>query len=78
MLKENNFVIFCLIATRMEDKVEELNKEYSKLHERYTELVKTHFDYMERTKILCGTDRLDQMGGARSRLPGINLSNMNR
>ncbi|KAB7494570.1 C-Jun-amino-terminal kinase-interacting protein 4 [Armadillidium nasatum] len=65
-------------ASRMEDKVDELKKEYSKLHERYTELFKTHMDYMERTKILCGTDRLDQMGGARSRLSGINLSNLNR
>ena len=62
----------------MEDKVDELKKEYSKLHDRYTELFKTHMDYMERTKILMGTDRLDQMGGARVRLPGMSLSNMNR
>nr|ALO61081.1 C-jun-amino-terminal kinase-interacting protein 4 [Eriocheir sinensis] len=51
-------------ATRMEDKSEEIKKEYGKLHDRYTELFKTHMDYMERTKILMGTDRLDQLGGA--------------
>ncbi|CAL4074756.1 unnamed protein product, partial [Meganyctiphanes norvegica] len=64
-------------ANRMEDKVDELKKEYSKLHERYTELFKTHMDYMERTKILMGTDRLDQMGSARNRIPGFSLGNMN-
>ncbi|XP_076039839.1 JNK-interacting protein syd isoform X6 [Oratosquilla oratoria] len=64
-------------ANRMEDKVDELKKEYAKLHERYTELFKTHMDYMERTKILMGTDRLDQMGSSRSRIPGINLGNLN-
>ena len=38
-----------------------MRKEYAKLHDRYTELFKTHMDYMERTKILLGTDRLDQL-----------------
>ncbi|XP_066943686.1 C-Jun-amino-terminal kinase-interacting protein 4 isoform X50 [Macrobrachium rosenbergii] len=64
-------------ANRMEDKAEELKKEYAKLHERYTELFKTHMDYMERTKIIMGTDRLDQMGGSRGRLPGFTLGNLN-
>lgn len=36
-----------------------MKKEYAKLHDRYTELFKTHMDYMERTKILMGTDRLE-------------------
>ncbi|KAF4529601.1 hypothetical protein B566_EDAN017931, partial [Ephemera danica] len=52
---------------RLEEKEGEMKKEYSKLHERYTELFKTHVDYMERTKILLGTDRLESLGGARTR-----------
>ncbi|KAK4308658.1 hypothetical protein Pmani_019656 [Petrolisthes manimaculis] len=65
-------------ANRMEDKSEELKREYSKLHERYTELFKTHMDYLERTKILMGTDRLDQLlpgqgGAARNRMSGFSL-----
>jgi hypothetical protein len=39
-----------------------MKKEYAKLHDRYTELFKTHMDYMERTKILMGTDRLENFG----------------
>nr|XP_027219679.1 JNK-interacting protein 3-like isoform X2 [Penaeus vannamei] len=65
-------------ANRMEDKADELKKEYAKLHERYTELFKTHMDYMERTKILMGTDRLDQLGSSRGRIPGFTLANLNR
>lgn len=64
-------------ANRMEDKADELKKEYAKLHERYTELFKTHMDYMERTKILMGTDRLDQLGSSRGRIPGFTLANLN-
>ncbi|XP_022910813.2 JNK-interacting protein 3 isoform X1 [Onthophagus taurus] len=37
---------------RLEEREGELKKEYAKLHERYTELFKTHMDYMERTKLL--------------------------
>ncbi|XP_076319129.1 C-Jun-amino-terminal kinase-interacting protein 4-like isoform X4 [Tachypleus tridentatus] len=48
-------------AVRLEDKVKEMKKEYSKLHERYTELFKTHMDYLERTKILFGGDRLENV-----------------
>ncbi|XP_066147716.1 JNK-interacting protein 3 isoform X2 [Euwallacea fornicatus] len=39
-------------ASRLEEREAELKKEYAKLHERYTELFKTHVDYMERTKLL--------------------------
>lgn len=39
-------------AGRLEEREGELKKEYAKLHERYTELFKTHMDYMERTKLL--------------------------
>lgn len=56
---------------RLEEKESELKREYAKLHERYTELFKTHCDYMERTKILFGNDnRLDGSGG-------LNTSNSN-
>lgn len=48
-------------VSRLEEKEDTMRKEYAKLHDRYTELFKTHMDYMERTKILLGTDRLDQM-----------------
>lgn len=39
-------------------------QEYAKLHERYTELFKTHMDYMERTKLLLSTasDRSEVRG----------------
>lgn len=41
-------------ASRLEEREGELKKEYNKLHERYTELFKTHVDYMERTKLIMG------------------------
>ncbi|OQR68546.1 JNK-interacting protein 3-like [Tropilaelaps mercedesae] len=44
-------------ACRLEDKENEMKKEYAKLHERYTELFKTHFDYVEKTKILFGASQ---------------------
>ncbi len=42
-------------------------QEYSKLHDRYTELFKTHVDYMERTKILMSSTH-SQMSSASERL----------
>lgn len=39
-------------ANRLEEREGETKKEYAKLHDRYTELFKTHVDYMERTKLL--------------------------
>ncbi|XP_063372894.1 JNK-interacting protein 3 [Cydia amplana] len=42
-------------ASRLEERENDLKKEYAKLHERYTELFKTHMDYMERTKLLLST-----------------------
>jgi len=64
----------------MEEKENEMKKEYSKLHERYTELFKTHIDYMERTKSILGTERLDQLGPgtARPRIAGMALNQLNR
>ncbi|XKL65617.1 hypothetical protein PGB90_009037 [Kerria lacca] len=62
---------------RLEEKEQEMKKEYAKLHERYTELFKTHMDCMERTKILMGTgDRIDVPG--KSRMPSIAMSHLNR
>ncbi|PNF30576.1 hypothetical protein B7P43_G09937, partial [Cryptotermes secundus] len=62
---------------RLEEKEQEQKREYAKLHERYTELFKTHMDYMERTKILMGSaERLE--GAARGRLPAVNLAQLNR
>lgn len=45
-------------ASRLEEREVELKKEYAKLHERYTELFKTHMDYMERTKLLLSGGQL--------------------
>merc|ERR1711981_1507161 len=70
--------------TRLDEKETEMKKEYSKLHDRYTELFKTHIDYMERTKSILGTERLDhlqQQGGigtARPRIAGMALNQLNR
>jgi len=55
-----------------------MKKEYTKLHERYTELFKTHVDYMERTKMMLGSDRMESMGGSRPRIPGMSLGPMQR
>nr|XP_018903223.1 PREDICTED: C-Jun-amino-terminal kinase-interacting protein 4 isoform X6 [Bemisia tabaci] len=61
---------------RLEEKEQEMKKEYSKLHERYTELFKTHMDHIERTKILMGSsDRVDLPG--RTRMP-MSLAHLNR
>ncbi|UJR21920.1 hypothetical protein I4U23_024990 [Adineta vaga] len=46
---------------RLEEKENDMKQEYKRLHDRYCELFKAHCDYMERTKILYGTDRLDQL-----------------
>ncbi|CAF4127988.1 unnamed protein product, partial [Rotaria sp. Silwood2] len=48
-------------VARLEEKENEMKTEYKRLHERYCELFKAHCDYMERTKILYGTDRVDQL-----------------
>ncbi|XP_029834839.2 C-Jun-amino-terminal kinase-interacting protein 4 isoform X3 [Ixodes scapularis] len=55
-------------ANRLEEKESEMKKEFSKLHERYTELFKTHMDYIERTKILFGSDRMEMTGSKGNRL----------
>ncbi|XP_017758334.1 PREDICTED: JNK-interacting protein 3 isoform X3 [Eufriesea mexicana] len=68
-------------VVRLEEKEAELKREYTRLHERYTELFKTHVDYMERTKMLVGsTERLENSSNGRgpSRLPSLGLSHMSR
>lgn len=73
----NKMFHFFFSVYRLEEKEQEQKREYAKLHERYTELFKTHMDYMERTKILMGSaERLE--GGARGRLPSMNLAQLNR
>ncbi|XP_054274802.1 JNK-interacting protein 3-like isoform X4 [Macrosteles quadrilineatus] len=62
---------------RLEEKEQEMKKEYSKLHERYTELFKTHMDYMERTKIIMGNSERIEVSG-RSRLGNLGISQLNR
>lgn len=50
------------------------SQEYARLHERYTELFKSHVDYMERTKMLMGSTHSqmstasDRMEASRARL----------
>jgi c-Jun-amino-terminal kinase-interacting protein 4 len=72
------FAIIFLKVFRLEEKEAEMKKEYTKLHERYTELFKTHVDYMERTKMMLGSERLESMGGSRTRIPGMSLGPMQR
>lgn len=69
------------LVGRLEEKEAELKREYSRLHDRYTELFKTHVDYMERTKMLVGsTERLESVSASRapSRLPSLGLAHMSR
>ena len=61
-------------SIRLEEREAELKKEYAKLHERYTELFKTHMDYMERTKlVLSGT----QLATERSESGRLNSNRIN-
>ena len=39
-----------------------MRKEFSKVHDRYTELLKVHMDHVERTRVLLGTERLEGAG----------------
>ncbi|CAH1777197.1 unnamed protein product [Owenia fusiformis] len=62
--------------SRLEDKENEKNKEYNKLHERYTELFKTHMEYMERTKLLMGREILQDPTGPTPKGKGFVLPNL--
>ncbi|KAG8190451.1 hypothetical protein JTE90_016690, partial [Oedothorax gibbosus] len=60
-------------ASRLEEKDGEMRKEYATLHERYTDLFKTHMDYMERTKVLFGSDKLEALNSKTRALHFPNL-----
>lgn len=61
-------------AGRLEEREGELKKEYAKLHERYTELFKTHMDYMERTKLLLSGQ---QLANERAEVGRLNSNRIN-
>lgn len=48
-------------ATRFEEKEAERKKEYNKLHDRYTELLKSHCDVVERFRHLAGNTEVAQL-----------------
>lgn len=53
-----------------------MRKEFTKVHDRYTELLKVHMDHVERTRGLLGTDRLEG-AGLTSRHTGMPSWNLN-
>ena len=53
-----------------------MRKEFTKVHDRYTELLKVHMDHVERTRGLLGADRLEGAGLV-SRQGGMNSWNLN-
>ena len=66
--------------SRLEEKESETKKEYTKLHDRYSELFKTHLDYMEKTKSVIGAEKLEQLqqgfGVSRPRIGGMALTQL--
>lgn len=62
-------------ASRLEEREGDLKKEYAKLHDRYTELFKTHVDYMERTKLLMGSTH-SQLNSTSSERVELNRSRL--
>ncbi|XP_055324140.1 JNK-interacting protein 3 isoform X3 [Sitodiplosis mosellana] len=62
-------------ASRLEEREGDLKKEYAKLHDRYTELFKTHVDYMERTKLLMGSTH-SQLNSSNSERLELNRSRL--
>lgn len=50
--------VFNRLATRFEEKESERKKEYSKLHDRYTDLLKSHCDIVERYRHLVGNNEV--------------------
>lgn len=61
-------------ASRLEEREGELKKEYAKLHDRYTDLFKTHMDYMERTKLLLSGQ---QLANERAEAGRLNANRLN-
>lgn len=63
---------------RLEEKENEMRKEFTKVHDRYTELLKVHMDHVERTRGLLGPDRLEVAGlSSRGGQSGLNSWNLN-
>jgi len=56
VIQSNFTALYPPLATRLEEKESEIKKEYNKVHERYTELLRSHCDLMERVKIMFNTD----------------------
>ena len=73
---------FIFSVARLEEKEAEHKKEYTKLHERYSELFKNHLDYMEKTKSMLGADKIEQLqqgvGSSRPRISGMALNQLSR
>ena len=75
-------LLFFLSVSRLEEKECDNKKEYTKLHERYSELFKTHLDYMEKTKSILGAEKLEQIqqgiGTSRPRIAGSKFDQNDR
>lgn len=56
IFSELTFFYSIYTAIRFEEKEAERKKEYNKLHDRYTELLKTHCDVVERARHLIGNN----------------------
>lgn len=69
-------MFFFSIVFRLEEKENEMRREFTKVHDRYTELLKVHMDHVERTRGLLGTDRLEG-AGLSSRHTGMQSWNLN-
>lgn len=67
--------VLCAVF-RLEEKENEMRKEFTKVHDRYTELLKVHMDHVERTRAVLGTERLDS-AALGSRASGTHSWNLN-
>lgn len=54
-----------------------MRKEFAKVHDRYTELLKVHMDHVERTRGLLGADRLAEGVGPKTMSSSMNSWNLN-
>lgn len=55
-------------SSRLEEKESEMKSEYNKVHSRYTELLRSHCDLMERVKILIGNEDFSNVSSGPSSL----------
>ncbi|XP_014668760.1 PREDICTED: C-Jun-amino-terminal kinase-interacting protein 3-like [Priapulus caudatus] len=63
-------------VARLDEKEADAKREYSTLHDRYTELFKTHMDYVERTKLIMSSERNEPLvsPGVRNRQQGFSFA----